>query len=73
MSLSKIAERIVTLKLSESILNSVENDEEKGYCLMCGLEQHGVEPDARGRRCNACAEKAVFGAQELLVYLEEIL
>lgn len=40
-----------------------------GFCVACGHEQEGCEPDARNYTCDACDEMAVFGAMELLLYL----
>lgn len=37
-----------------------------GFCLECGNEAEGVEPDAREYECEACGEHRVFGAEELL-------
>lgn len=46
-----------------------------GFCLECGAEVHGVEPDARRYECEACGQPAVFGCEELLkdMDLEEVL
>jgi hypothetical protein len=33
----------------------------------CGCEVEGVEPDARKYECEACGEKTVYGAEELLL------
>jgi hypothetical protein len=38
-----------------------------GICLACGNEQEGCEPDAREYECEACGERRVFGAEELLM------
>ena len=38
-----------------------------GFCVACGDEAYGVEPDARRYRCESCNERAVFGAEELLI------
>ena len=38
-----------------------------GFCIKCGNEQEGCEPDARRYKCEACGEKAVYGAEELLL------
>ena len=43
------------------------NEDCGGFCLACGDEAYGVEPDARHRRCESCGEFRVFGAEELLV------
>jgi len=42
------------------------NDEMNGFCLACGNEQGGCEPDARRYECEACGEKQVFGPHEIL-------
>jgi hypothetical protein len=44
---------------------AADNDQ-AGFCLACGNEQYGCEPDARGYECEACGEKQVFGASELV-------
>lgn len=38
-----------------------------GFCIACGNEQGGCEPDAREYECEACGELAVYGAEELLL------
>lgn len=40
-----------------------------GFCVGCGIEAHGCEPDARGYTCESCGEQKVYGAEELLMYL----
>lgn len=41
-----------------------------GYCVKCGAEHEGVEPDAREYECEECNEPAVYGAEELLFHIE---
>lgn len=36
-----------------------------GFCLECGQEASGIEPDARRYGCESCGSFAVFGAEEL--------
>jgi hypothetical protein len=38
-----------------------------GFCIKCGVEAEGVEPDARRYKCECCGERAVYGAEELLL------
>jgi hypothetical protein len=38
-----------------------------GFCILCGLEAQGVEPDARNYVCESCGAEQVFGAEELLI------
>jgi hypothetical protein len=48
----------------ERELTSLDNP---GFCIACGCEAEGCEPDARGYECEACGEAAVYGAEELLL------
>ncbi len=45
-------------------LRSLDNP---GFCVACGAEAGEIEPDAREYECEACGEKAVYGAEELLL------
>ena len=56
--------RKVTL---DRIMAACESDEYIGFCIACGEEATGVEPDARRYECESCGEKKVFGAEELLI------
>lgn len=38
-----------------------------GFCIACGNEQEGCEPDAREYECEACGADKVYGAAELLM------
>jgi len=38
-----------------------------GFCLACGEEAEGVEPDARGYTCSSCEEPKVYGLEELVL------
>jgi len=49
------------------VLEAAEEDENTGFCILCGAEAEGVEPDAQCYICEMCGEKSVFGAQELVV------
>jgi len=40
-----------------------------GFCLACGAEADGCEPDAERYRCEACDAPQVYGAEQLLIYL----
>ena len=40
-----------------------------GFCLACGEEQEGCEPDARKYECEHCGEHQVYGAEELAMRL----
>ena len=38
-----------------------------GFCLACGMQQEGCEPDARHYECEECGKLQVFGAEEILM------
>jgi hypothetical protein len=40
-----------------------------GFCVTCGADAEGVEPDARKYECESCGEPGVYGAEELLMAL----
>jgi hypothetical protein len=41
--------------------------ENPGFCLACGNEQDGCEPDAREYECEDCGKRQVYGAEEILM------
>jgi len=55
---------------SDRVIDAVEryNDslDNPGFCIACGVDVEGVEPDARKYECECCGAKAVYGAEELL-------
>ena len=56
------------IKIDENALvAAVESDGYMGFCMMCGAEHYGVEPDARKYACEECGEKAVYGAEEIMI------
>jgi hypothetical protein len=40
-----------------------------GFCIACGDEAYGCEPDARRYECDSCGERKVYGAEELLLMM----
>jgi hypothetical protein len=54
-------ELIAVLEAAESSLDN------PGFCLACGEQADGCEPDARGYTCESCGDKEVYGAQEVLL------
>jgi len=54
---------------TERVAAAVEEGDYVGLCIECGAEAGGCEPDARQYKCECCGEKAVYGAEELLIRL----
>lgn len=53
----------------DEVMAVVYNDEAIGFCLACGAEHYGIEPDARQYECNECDQPKVYGAAEILMML----
>jgi len=51
----------------EAAMAAVESDEYLGFCLECGEEHQGVEPDAHDYQCMACGKFAVAGAEHIVL------
>jgi hypothetical protein len=51
------------------VLKAAESGECVGFCLACGAEAEGVEPDARRYECECCGEPKVYGAEELVLMM----
>lgn len=51
----------------DQIMEAAESGEYMGFCLACGAEAYGVEPDARRYECEECGKEKVYGAEELLM------
>ena len=43
-----------------------------GFCVACGEDAYGCEPDARNYKCESCGAKAVFGAEELALEMFDV-
>lgn len=54
---------------AEELLAAVEADACIGFCVACGTEHYGVEPDARNLPCQECGNCKVYGAEDLLIRL----
>lgn len=51
----------------DRVMEACESDEYVGFCLACGAEHYGVEPDARKYECEECGAKRVYGAEEIIM------
>lgn len=52
------------LEGAERAMVSLDN---VGFCVACGEEAEGCEPDARNYKCEHCGKLEVFGAEELML------
>ena len=62
---------ITIARLVRALERAARTTEDPGFCVICGAEVGGVEPDAEGDRCEQCGERGVYGAEQLLIEASE--
>ena len=65
----KVHPSVTTKKILAAVQRYNMSLDNPGICTACGFEQDGCEPDARKYLCEACGERTVYGAEELLMML----
>lgn len=58
--------KIHTTITTDRLMTAIEQEDYPGFCVHCGEETDGVEPDAREYECEHCGQNGVYGAEELL-------
>lgn len=54
-------------RISEASADCMVSLDNPGFCLLCGTDAAGVEPDAENYQCEQCGAEQVFGADALLL------
>jgi predicted RNA-binding Zn-ribbon protein involved in translation (DUF1610 family) len=62
-------ESITTERVMAACKRLLTDLDDPGFCLACGADADGVEPDARKYKCEACGAREVYGAEECLMML----
>jgi hypothetical protein len=65
----KLPEGLTVDMIMDAAKRRMFGTDNPGFCLACGNEQEGCEPDARNYVCEACGERKVFGAEELVLMI----
>lgn len=65
----KMHESLTLNRIVAAADESQETLSNPGFCIVCGAEAEGVEPDARRYQCEACGQNGVYGAEELMLYV----
>ena len=65
----KLHKSITAKRVASAVERSHRTLDNPGFCISCGAKADGCEPDARGYECEACGERQVYGAEELLFAL----
>ena len=67
MAKRKIHASITEARVLDAMEREMSSLDNPGFCLICGADADGVEPDARRYTCEECDEPFVFGAAEVLM------
>ncbi len=51
----------------QDVADAIARDDSTGFCLECGAEADGVEPDAEFYTCEVCGVMAVARAEQILL------
>lgn len=65
----KMHKSITLDRVTDAVHREMNTLDNPGFCIACGHEQDGCEPDAREYTCESCDEPKVYGAQELMMEL----
>lgn len=65
----KVHRSITAKRVEDAVRREMFGLDNPGFCIACGNEQDGCEPDAREYECEACGEAKVYGAAELLMVM----
>ncbi len=63
----KLHPSITTDRIVEAVQRHNSSLDNPGFCIACGEDAEGCEPDARKYECEHCGAHRVFGAEELLM------
>ncbi len=63
----KVHKTVTAKRVAAAANRALRSLDDPGFCVACGAEVEGVEPDAREYECECCGKKAVYGAEELLM------
>lgn len=63
----KIHPNVTMDKVMAAVEAEMTTLDNPGFCVICGEEAEGVEPDARKYVCESCGQRGVYGASELLM------
>jgi hypothetical protein len=65
----KLHASITSERVIEAIKRGNNTTDNPGICVSCGEDQEGCEPDAERYKCETCGQMAVYGAEQLLLYI----
>jgi predicted amidophosphoribosyltransferase len=54
-------------RVAAAVRRRFSSSADPGFCIACGADADGCEPDARGYECKVCGKPAVYGDEALLI------
>lgn len=63
----KIHPTITEKRVVAAVERGMTTLDNPGFCVACGEDADGCEPDAERYECEACGKRAVYGAEQLLL------
>lgn len=63
----KVHPSITESRVLDAVERHITTLDNPGFCIYCGEEQEGCEPDAREYHCDNCEADGVYGADEMLI------
>lgn len=63
----KIHKSLTAERICEAVERHNTSLDNPGFCVACGDEQDGCEPDMERGECEHCGKRAVYGAEQLLI------
>jgi len=65
----KIHSSITPSRITDAVMRQHHSLDNPGFCLACGSEADGCEPDAQRYTCEYCDEPRVYGAEQILMMM----
>lgn len=59
--------KIASGRVLAAVESSMTDLSSPGFCLACGDDADGVEPDAERYRCEECGARQVYGAEQVML------
>jgi hypothetical protein len=63
----ELSSRVTAEAVADAVERRMISLDNPGFCVVCGEENEGCEPDAQRYRCEFCHNMSVYGAEEILV------
>ena len=63
----ELSSKVTAEAVTDAVERQMTSLDNPGFCVVCGEENEGCEPDARRYRCEFCHNMSLYGAEEILL------